>query len=618
MEILTLILIILVAGAFITYFIDGINRKLTAITAFLVSIAAGVTFFSQITAGYQYNFTLAGLNLQWGITAYSLYFTYIIFGLGLLALLYSIAYMEGKARLGYFYASFLITILGMFGVVFSQDFISLFIFWEIMTWSSFLLIIYNAYYKVETRGIKYIIFSAIGAYAMLTAIVFMKDNYGTFIISDLVSQGAFSFKQNIFIPIFLLIGFGVKAAVMPLHVWAPSAYAKSPMSFTTIFSGAMSKMGIFGIGLVFTAYYISHGGNQEDFYWARTILGWLGGITAVMATVYALIQRDAKRLLSYSSVAQLGYIVVGLSTGTKLGIMAALYLAVMHAVFKGALFMVAGAVEKQAGTTDMTKVSGLIRKMPWTFFVALVSIIALAGVPPVGGFVGKWLLYEALITESHSYLLVIVVFFSSTAAFLYAYRFLFGLFLGQEEEDTKDVKEAPFTMIFPMVILAVVSIVVGSYPGLIFKPAAAAMEAIGFQDVSWSMSSLTNIWGNTTDLTSIGMLIGAVFVIVFLFLTLKGKKKTRNVGTKEISTSGELPKPWENLTFQQDFFKPFERAAAPLYKVSMNEIWKNLGENLEAFFGFMRKLYTGNGQTYAFFVMVFLVILLLFRNFIFG
>ena len=101
--------------------------------------------------------------------------------------------------------------------------------------------------------------------------------------------------------------------------------------------------------------------------------------------------------------------------------------------------MVAGAVEKQAGTTDMTKVSGLIRKMPWTFFVALVSIIALAGVPPVGGFVGKWLIYESLITESNNYILVVVVFFSSTAAFLYSYRFLFGLFLGQEEEETKDL-----------------------------------------------------------------------------------------------------------------------------------------------------------------------------------
>jgi len=614
MENITLILVILVLGALLTYIIDGISRKLTAITAFVVSLIASIAFFSKVSIGNQFNFQLAGLDLQWGINAYSMYFSYIIFGLSTLALLYSIKYMEGKARLGYFYSSFLLTMAGMFGVVFSQDFVSLFIFWEIMTWASFLLIIYNAYYKVKTKGIKYIIFSAIGAYAMLTAIVFMKSHYGTFVISELVEKGAFNFKQHLFIPIFLLIGFSIKAAVMPLHVWAPAAYSKSPMSFTTIFSGAMSKMGVFGIGLVFTTFYFSQG---EEFFWVRTILGWLGGITAVMATVYALIQKDAKKLLSYSSVAQLGYIIVGLSTGTKLGVMAALYLAVMHAIFKGALFMVVGAVEKQAGTTDMTKISGLIRKMPWTFFVALVSIIALAGVPPIGGFVGKWLLYEALITESNNYILVIVVFFSSTAAFLYSYRFLYGLFLGQEEEATKDVKEAPITMLIPMVILALLAMVTGSYPGLVFKPAAAAMEAIGFTDVTWQMSSLTNIWGNTTSLQLISMMIFAVFIIVFLYLSLKGRKNTRQVGTKEISTSGELPKPWENFSYQQDYFKPFERAAAPLYSVKMNKIWKDFGNNLEVFFGFFRKIYTGNGQTYAFFVIVFLVLLLLFKNYIF-
>jgi NADH:ubiquinone oxidoreductase subunit 5 (subunit L)/multisubunit Na+/H+ antiporter MnhA subunit len=214
--------------------------------------------------------------------------------------------------------------------------------------------------------------------------------------------------------------------------------------------------------------------------------------------------------------------------------------------------------------------------------------------------------------------LVIVVFFSSTAAFLYSYRFLFGLFLGQEEEETASVKEAPVTMLIPMVLLAVFSIVAGSYPGIIFNPAAKAMEAVGFENVTWQMTSLTNIWGNTTNLFLISMLIFAVFIIAFLFLTLKGLKKTRYVDTKEISTSGELPKEWENMTFQQDFFKPFERAAAPLYSLNMNKIWKNLGKNLEAFFGFFRKMYTGNGQTYAFYVIVFLVVLLLFKNYIFS
>ncbi len=616
MNTISIILIILLTGSILSYVVNSFSKKLTGIIAFLFTLIATIYFMTTAQVGDVETLKIGGFSLQWGLTPFAKYFVYIILGMSVLSLLYSIEYMNGKARLGYFYGSFLLTILGMMGVVLSQDFISLFIFWEIMTWASFLLIIYNAYYSIKTEGMKYMIFSAIGAYAMLTAIVFINKYYGTFIIADAIEQGAFSFTKHIFIPIFLILGFAIKAATMPFHVWAPNGYAKSPMSFTAVFSGAMSKMGIFGIALVLSTYYTSQYLSAGNI--ISQVLAWLGGITAVMGTIYALIQTDAKKLLAYSSIAQLGYIVVGLSTGTKLGLMAALYLAVMHAIFKGALFMVAGAVEKQAGTTDMTKISGLIRRMPWTFFVALVSIIALAGVPPVGGFVGKWLLYEALITESNNYFLVIVVFFSSTAAFLYAYRFLFGLFLGQEEKETENVKEAPVTMLIPMVILAIISIITGVMPGLIFKPAAEALQSIGISDIDWQMSSLSNVWGNTTDLNLIGMLVAAVFVLVFVFLTFKGKKKTRFVGTKDISTSGELWKEGENWTFQQDFFKPFERAASPLYKLKMNKLWQDIANALEAFFGFARKIYTGNGQTYAMFVIAFLAVLLLFKDYIFG
>ncbi len=613
MNSLAIILIMLFLGSILSFSIDTFNRKLTGWTAFIMLLLTTIYFYT--TVNYQdFSLQIGGLSLKWGLSSFRFLFVNIVLILSVLALLYSIDYMKGKARLGYFYSSFLMTILGMFGVVISKDFVSLFIFWEIMTWSSFLLIIYNAYYKIKTEGLKYMIFSAIGAYAMLTAIVFIYHYYGTFDIAEAMQKGVFSFENHSFIPIFLALGFAIKAAVMPFHVWAPSGYANSPMSFTSVFSGAMSKMGVFGLLMILATYYASHTPGAYIF---TQILAWMGGITAVMGTIYALIQDDAKKLLAYSSIAQLGYIIVALSTGTKLGVMAALFLSILHAAFKGSLFMVAGAVEKQAGTTDMTKISGLIRKMPWTFFVALISIISLSGVPPLGGFIGKWLLYEALITESHNYFLVIVIFFSSTAAFLYAYRFLFGLFLGQEEKEIENVKEAPLTMLIPMIILALVSIVTGAMPGLIFKPAAKAMQDIGFSSMQWQLSTLSNVWGNNIDMSIIGSFISIVFVLIFAFLTLKGRKTTRQVGTKDISSSGELWKEGENWTFQQDFFKPFQRAALPLYKLKMNKIWEDLGNALEAFFNFSRRIYTGNGQTYAMYVIGFLVLLLLFKDEIF-
>jgi len=618
MNIFFLIILIFFSGAILSFIFNKMVPKFSGITTFITIAIVSFLFFTQVEINSITQFSLGGIQMQFGINSYTYIFAILVLGLSLLASLYSIKYMQNNDRLGYFYSNYILTIAGMLGIIFSRDFISFFIFWEIMTWSSYLIVIYDGKHSSKS-GMKYMIFSAIGAYAMLSAIVSIKGSYGTFIISEAIENGAFNFSENIYIPIMLLVGFAVKAALMPLHVWAPNAYSKSPMSFTAIFSGAMSKMGILGMGLVLASVY-SHTTENNAFsvLVLKQVIGWLGGITAVMGTIYALIQTDAKKLLAYSSVAQLGYIIVGLSTGTKLGVMAALFLAIIHAVFKGALFMVVGAVERQTGTTDMTKISGLIRRMPFTFFTALVSIIALAGIPPLGGFVGKWMLYEALITESDNYFLVIVVFFSSTAAFLYSFRFLFGLFLGQEEKETENVKEAPITMLIPMVILALILIVTGAFPGILFEPIAHGMHYLGFSDVNWDMSILVNVWGEESNMAYINLSIGVVFIVIFAFLTIKGYKGTKYVGTKDISSSGEIPTENENLTYQMDFFQPFQRAAAPLYKRSMNKIWNDLGNALEAIFDFTRKIYTGNGQTYALFVVIFLVILLIFKNTLFA
>ena len=615
MDILALILTIFLGGSALAFVSGKFSQVIPGIVAFLTTATATVLYFTSVTQGNQFLFNLAGLEFIWSVDAYANIFMMIVLGLGTLATLYSIQYMQGKERLGSFYANFLLTIGAMFGILISRDFISFFIFWEIMTWSSFLIVIWNGV-DFKRTGIWYMVFSAIGAYAMLMGMVMIHAEIGTFSIDTFLEAVQTGQSESVLtISILLLIGFSVKAALMPLHVWAPKAYANSPMSFTSVFSGAMSKMGIFGMGIVFISV-LKFGGSQ-DFSISMGgslisgIVAWLGAITSAIATVYALKQNDAKKLLAYSSVAQLGYMAIGLAIGTELAVMSAIFLAVVHALFKGALFMAMGAVERQAGTTDMTKISGLINRMPWTFFVTLVSIISLASVPPLGGFVGKWMLYEALITSNH-FFLVIIVFFSSTAAFLYSYRILFGIFLGQEEDDTAHVKEAPVSMLVPMVIMALTLMVLGTYPGILFEPIAAAMQSLGFENVNWSMTSLSNVWGNTVNLQAISYSIGGVFVIILAFLTLKGRSGTRGVSTKDISTSGEIPLENDNMTYQLDFFKPFERAVAPLYKRTVTKIYEDLGNGFEALFDFTRKIYTGNGQTYAVYVVAFLVAVLIY------
>jgi len=323
-------------------------------------------------------------------------------------------------------------------------------------------------------------------------------------------------------------------------------------------------------------------------------------------------------MLAYSSVAQLGYIVTGIGLGTELSVFAGIYLAILHGAFKGTLFMAVGAVERQAGTTDMRKVSGLIRNMPWTFFAALVAIIALAGIPPIGGFVGKWMLYEATIGSQHMFL-VILLFLSSTAAFLYSFRFLFGLFLGQQEEETAHIKEAPAVMVVPMLLLTVFLIVMGTFPGIIFKPIAAGMADMGFKEIPWHMSVLYNMWGDSVNLVYVSVTFIGVFLLGLIYVTLIARKGTKHkLSTKDIHTAGEIPKPEDNLHYALDFYKPFERVLSPLLKHKLDVYYTEFGKGLEALFNFIRRIYTGNGQTYALYVIIFLVALLLMSGRIFG
>jgi len=608
MNSIILLLILVFGGAMLSFVLNKFLPILLDAFVVLIMLAASYLFFT-IDVATQVDFEIGGIHLQWGFTSASYLFGYIVVVLGFLALLYSTAYMKGKGRLGYFYMNFLLSIGSMIGILMSRDLISLFFFWEIMTWSSYLIVIYSGK-DVDRRGLKYMIFSAIGAYAMLMAIVMVYGFIGSFLLEDVfASIYAIGFGYQVAIAILLMIGFGVKTAIMPVHVWAPEAYADSPMSFTALFSGALSKMGVFGFALVLFNLVSTQNWLINE------VIAWMAAITSVLATFYAVIQKDAKKLLAYSSIAQLGYIVVGLASGTYLGVMAGLFLAVLHAVFKGTLFMAVGAVERQAGTTDMTRVSGLIRKMPWTFIATLISIITLAGIPPLGGFVGKWMLYEALITSDHYYL-VIMIFLSSTAAFLYSYRILFGLFLGQEEPEFENVKEAPLVMLIPMLILAGISVFAGTFPGFILEPIQKAMVVLGFgnrlPDIEWyQLTVLFNAWGDKIVLQNIMIAVMGVFLVGLAFITIKGYKNQRYVGTKDISSSGEIIQPEDNMTFQIDFYKPFERAIWPLLKRKIDDYYTDFGKGLEALFDFVRRFYNGNGQFYAIYVMAFLALLMI-------
>lgn len=616
MDMLTLILLLFLGGAIVTW-LGGKLSPVVGDALFLATIIipAGM-FFTGVTVGEVVQLHALGLTLTWGLSPFSYLFSMIVVGLGILLAIYAVPFMKGKQKTGAFYFNFTLSVMSMLGILISKDWISFFIFWEIMTWSSYLMVVLNGQ-NVQRVGIKYFVFSAIGAYAMLMAMVIMNSQLHSFLLADTFNN----FQQltagnQVLIPILLLTGFGVKSAMMPLHVWAPDAYSNAPMAYTGLFSGALSKMGIYGMVLVM----ITMINQLPEGTLIRDIIAWLGGFTAAAATLWAITQDDGKKLLAWSSVGQMGYIIVGVAIGTPLAMLAALFLVVVHAMFKGSLFMVVGAIEKQTGTTDFREINGLIRKMPWTFISALISVIALAGIPPLAGFVSKWMLYEALI-QNNNYILVILLFFASTAGFLYCYKFLHGYFLGQEEPEWAHVKEAPVAMVIPMLLLALSTFVLGTFPQLIFNPIDTAMQYVGYDATGgrlWGESVLFSQWGDVVTLQPILYVILAVFIFFALFLWFKGTKGTRYVSTKDISSSGELPKEWENLTFKVNFMQPFERVIEPFLKRQIDKYYTAFGNGMEALFEFTRRIYTGNGQTYAIYAILFLALLLLFRVNLFG
>lgn len=605
------ILLFSFAGALAVYLLNFIHRLLANLAAIAVAGAAGYFVFIA-DKSYQFSFSLHGFQMQWGYDEYSWLFAMMVAVLSVFALVYSLSYMSGKGRSGYYLFNMVLVTASMYGILFSQDFLSLFFFWEIMTWSSFLLVMFERQ-EAQRAAIKYFVFSAIGAYAILMALVMVYAKTESLSISNfIVNLDKLDQLEVVLISLLLLVGFGVKSALMPLHTWANDAYTASPASFTAMFSGVLSKMGIFGIGLVLFKF-LAHTGYSI---YIREILAWMGGITALLATFKAIIQTDAKRLLAYSSVGQLGYIITGLAIGTEMSVMAALFMTVMHAIFKSMLFWTVGAVEMRTGSTDMNVVTGLIRRMPLSFLTMLMGIITVAGLPPLGGFIGKWMLYESLIISKHIYL-VIVIFAASTAAFLYLFRIIFSIFLGQEEPEFMQTKEAPVLMWLPMILFSAMTFIAGVFPGILLKPIAAAMGELGFQNVKWDMSVLINTWGNRVDLLAITGTIFTVFLLALIYLTLRSYKSTRYVTTKDIHTAGEIPTENENLTYAVDFYQPFERAMEPLIKRSADRFFKGVGKHLENLFDVIRQIYTGNGQTYAMYTLIYLAILIIFAEFIF-
>ena len=348
----------------------------------------------------------------------------------------------------------LITFIGMNGIVLVQDLFSLYVFLEITTVASFILISFHKKRDALEGTFKYIILSAVATVGILSAIalVFLISGDTSFIA---VRQALESSQHVSLIDFALAIFLGslfIKGGLVPFHGWLADAYSSAGRAISILLAGIVTKaLGVYTlIRLVSSVFGFDPG--------VKSVLMFIGALSIIVGAFAALGQHDFKRLLAYSSISQVGYIILGFGCGTPLGIAAAVFHLFNHAIFKSLLFVNSAALELQAGTRQMDKMGGLAQRMPVTGVTSLLACLSTAGMPPLSGFWSKLLIIMALWFSGHSAYAVIAVL-ASVLTLGYMLSLQNRVFFGKLNPELEAVKEASFGLLLPMLILA--GIIVG-------------------------------------------------------------------------------------------------------------------------------------------------------------
>jgi multicomponent Na+:H+ antiporter subunit D len=374
---------------------------------------------------------------------------------------YSLSYMEQYTDKPKFFTLFSLMVCGMNGLIITGDLFNLFVFLEIASIASYALVAFGTEAEELEASFKYAIMGSVASAFIFIGIAFLYSFTSTLNMADIAR--VLSNKQNEwvipFVGVLFLMGFGLKSALVPFHAWLPDAHPSAPASISAMLSGVLIKtLGIYSLIRIF----FNIIGPTQGY---LTVLMFLGAISMIVGVVLALSQLDLKRLLAYSSISQIGYVVLGIGLGTPLGIFGALFHLFNHSVFKSLLFLNSGAVDYATGTRDLKEIGGLGKLMPVTAKTNLVASMSIAGIPPFNGFFSKAIIIIACLEKGNFGYAICAVIGSilTLASFMKVQKFAF---LGEIKDKFKNIKEAPFAMLFSMVCLAIICI----FGGLMLIP----------------------------------------------------------------------------------------------------------------------------------------------------
>ncbi|MFX1482895.1 MAG: NuoM family protein [Promethearchaeota archaeon] len=419
--------------------------------------------------------------------------TFAVVVLGFLSVVYAVGYTAHSENKPTFFANTLFFLMGMQWVTMATNIIEFFIAWELMLVPSYFLILFWGLPETRKRtAMKFWLYTQSGAVCILVGFGLLYSLTSSFVLVN-IEAGIIALGVQIetlakVIFILLAAGFLVKMAVFPIHWWLPPVHAEAPTPISVLLSGAMIETGAYAL-VRFGTITLNAAAAALAFWIAA-----LGVITMFYGGFMALAQKDIKRLLAYSSVSQMGYVLFALGVFTTTGVAGGLFHLINHAFSKGLLFMTAGAVIHQTGIRDITKMGGLSNKMPITAAAAAFGMMSIAGSPPLSGFASEFLMFlggfdhaivynpitHAIIGYDLAFLaLTIFAVSSSILSAGYMLRFFWKVFLGPNPKELEDVKESARSMTGPMIVLCFLIVLFGIFPGLALDVIVPAVNGIG-------------------------------------------------------------------------------------------------------------------------------------------
>lgn len=430
------------------------------------------------------SYAVGGWEPPWGIevridVASALVLT-IVTGISSLVLVYakdSIAQEIDPSQHTLFYTAHLLCLAGLSGILSTGDAFNLFVFLEISSLATYTLVSLAADKRCLTAAFRYLIMGTIGATFILIGVGMLYMQTGTLNMLDLATRIAeYDTSRTLNTGLaFILVGVSIKLALFPLHMWLPPAYTHAPSAVSAFLASTATKVAVYVmVRFIFTVF-----GAEYVFLTMGMDIILLGlAIVAIFKCSFmATVQSNIKTVLAYSSVAQIGYMILGISLVTSAGLMAGLLHIFNHALMKGALFMAVGAVLLRTGSVDIKAFQGLGKQMPFTMAAFTIAGLSIIGVPLTAGFVSKWYLVTAALEQQH-WLVAFIVLVGSLLAVVYIGRILEAAYLKKPSAITADktIKEAPLLMLIPMWILVLANIYFGIDTSLSVSAADAAAQ----------------------------------------------------------------------------------------------------------------------------------------------